>query len=382
MSYARANRPKGFIFRDMKNGVLDTGLYMHRYYRLFICLLLICIWPHNIHAQTTFSSLFTDEQYLAADSVPFRSASFGDYNNDGFIDLATTQGRWEGGSEQFGKVWKNNPENPGEFSLVFTFSGPLFQVAWADFDNDGDLDLFGIDVVRKYYLIQNNGAGDDYSLTLVGNAENTVIGDEITSAFPVGATWFDANSDNRLDLFQSPQGTANIIHQNFFEENLTDPADWFFDFRQDTIISWEKYIYDFLGTPISGPGDYGNGSYSLTADINNDGKQELIKAVDANSRFGPRIWHNWTTAGSDTLRFNDVSELVLSTDNISLAADRYSGVSIWDADNDGDLDVLFLACNDCNARNVFYESEFGYRETSFSPEVFNDKLVLNETLQF
>ena len=66
-------------------------------------------------------------------------ASWGDYNNDGLPDL------WTSNHFQFPSLYQNNGNGTFTDILSGVFQRPIAQdkhgASWGDFDNDGDLDL-------------------------------------------------------------------------------------------------------------------------------------------------------------------------------------------------------------------------------------------------
>src|SRR5205823_12773532 len=102
-------------------------------------------------------------------TVGFQSATWGDYDNDGFIDLYVTS---HIDANYFPNLLYHNNGN-GTFALVTNIvlahevQGSLAGV-WGDFDNDGWLDLFvanGISLsiggqVKDNILYQNDGQDD------------------------------------------------------------------------------------------------------------------------------------------------------------------------------------------------------------------------------
>ena len=88
-----------------------------------------------------------------------------DYNNDGLLDLLVLRGAWLG--PKFGRqrnsLLKQNPD--GTFTDVTKESGlgdtayPCLAAAWADYDNDGDLDLYIGNERFSSQLFRNNGDG-------------------------------------------------------------------------------------------------------------------------------------------------------------------------------------------------------------------------------
>lgn len=87
----------------------------------------------------------------------FASPALGDYDNDGLLDLffTTVYAVGSGGIRNYPVLYHNNGE--WKFSNVTAAEGipnlpPTYQSAWADYDNDGDLDL-----VSAGHLMRNDG---------------------------------------------------------------------------------------------------------------------------------------------------------------------------------------------------------------------------------
>jgi hypothetical protein len=92
----------------------------------------------------------------------YASPSVGDYDNDGNLDLffTTVYGTASFGRKNYPSLFRNN----GKFTVtdVTTVAklprlGPTYQAAWADFDNDGDLDL-----VSAGRLFENQGSNNGW----------------------------------------------------------------------------------------------------------------------------------------------------------------------------------------------------------------------------
>ncbi|MGH1365794.1 MAG: FG-GAP-like repeat-containing protein [Calditrichia bacterium] len=135
--------------------------------------------------------------------------NWGDYDNDGDFDLFVTN--------YFGNnniLYKNNGN--GTFSKVTTGvivndGGDSVSSTWGDFDNDGDLDLYVTnDFNENNNLYQNNGDGT-FTKIISGDPSND-------GGRSNGATWADYNNDGLLDLFvpngQRPVTQSNILYLN------------------------------------------------------------------------------------------------------------------------------------------------------------------------
>jgi hypothetical protein len=102
----------------------------------------------------------------------------GDYDNDGFLDLFVTQSRNpDTGGKNKNVLYRNNGD--GSFSKVT--SGPVvdeggksWSAAWGDYDNDGFLDLFVANRrSENNFLYRNNGNANHWlKVKLVGTLSN------------------------------------------------------------------------------------------------------------------------------------------------------------------------------------------------------------------
>src|SRR5262249_41641384 len=132
-----------------------------------------------------------------------KGLAWGDYNNDGFIDLCVVRG---GDLDHLGvTLYRNNGD--GTFTNVTTEAGVAdtgntWAPFWGDYDNDGFLDLFitkaGETVLgpgNANLLYHNNGDG-----TFTNRAAEEGVDLQDDYSLHRGAAWADYNNDGFLDL--------------------------------------------------------------------------------------------------------------------------------------------------------------------------------------
>jgi hypothetical protein len=130
--------------------------------------------------------------------------SFGDYNNDGYLDLFSTSG--PGGFYFYRNREGKAFENAAPLMRVNFVHDPLGS-AFGDFDNDGLLDLAVSDNLAGLSLLRNNGDGSFTNLT----AE---LGLTELPRSPMGILWMDVNHDGALDLVVSQYLGRDLIYVN------------------------------------------------------------------------------------------------------------------------------------------------------------------------
>ena len=130
--------------------------------------------------------------------------SWGDYDNDGYLDLYVTNNNTPN------RLYHNNGN--GTFTLSPTQpsleNGLSFGSGWEDFDNDGYLDLFVAKQQTSNALFKNfNGVS-------FSRVSNDVVG--IDGGFSAFGIWGDYNNDGKIDLFVSNTGspTTNFLYKN------------------------------------------------------------------------------------------------------------------------------------------------------------------------
>jgi hypothetical protein len=169
-----------------------------------------------------------------------------DYDNDGDVDVLVLRGAWMGSQGHYPNSLLRNDGN-GVFADVTEEAGllsfhPTQVAAWGDYDNDGWLDLFVGNESQKgdphpSELFRNNGDGTFTNVAAQVGLANL--------GFVKGAAWGDYDNDGRLDLYVSRMGEANSLFRNEgarFRDvaspaGVAEPvhsfATWFWDYNND-----------------------------------------------------------------------------------------------------------------------------------------------------
>jgi hypothetical protein len=175
-----------------------------------------------------------------------RTVAPADYDNDGDLDLFMLN--WAGNGTLANRLYQNNGD--GTFTKVtgLVFDSDLFAASrtasWGDIDNDGDLDLYvGAQTNVADRLYQNNGDGTFTSLTA-----NTVAE---TATATYGSAFGDIDNDGDLDLIavnsaansifvNSGTGsyTKSIISELLVNPNVFEIGGSFADFDKDGFLDF------------------------------------------------------------------------------------------------------------------------------------------------
>lgn len=328
---------------------MGSTKYHHILKSFILSLSLFILFP----AQLVFSQMFT--QITTGDIVLNNGNSggscWGDYNNDGYLDLFITN------YEKNNFLYQNNGD--GTFSPIYHLilandNGKSVSASWGDYDNDGDLDLYVSNMNQENFLYQNTGDGAFIKITsgaIVTDMENSH-----------SCSWVDYDSDGFLDMFVSNYGQNNSLYHNngdgtfskITEGSIVNDggnsrgcswADYDNDGDPDLYIcnaNEDNFLYENNGdgsfTRITSGLLVNNGgdSYSCSwADYNNDGFLDLFVA---NNRTANSLYRN-NGNGTFTRIF---------TGPFSQDTGNSYGSSWNDYDNDGDLDLIVANWNQVN----------------------------------
>jgi hypothetical protein len=225
------------------------------------------------------------------------SVAWGDYDNDGRLDFLLSGEIWFGGA--ISQLWRNTGSGFTNVPIAGLPDALNSSVAWGDYDNDGRLDFiltgnsFGGFI---FQLWRNTGSG-------FANVTGSVPGVSRGSV-----AWGDYDNDGRLDFF------------------LSGDTDSWGPYAQ----LWRNTGSGFTEFPIAGLSQVVNSSVSW-GDYDNDGRLDFILAGDTES-YG-LVSQLWRNTGSG---FSNVTASVVP----NLAPVYDSSVAWGDYDNDGRLDFL------------------------------------------
>ena len=190
-------------------------------------------WGRNTLYRNRGNGTFEDvsERAGVGDRRWGTSAAFADYDRDGWVDLyvanyvdfemgavpergSSPTCRWRGLDVYCGPrglraaadvLYHNNRD--GTFSDVSAKAGvalpePLYGlgVSWADYDNDGDPDLYVANDSTPSLLFRNNGDG---TFTEVATPSGCAYSGDGREQAGMGVDWGDYDGDGWLDLFKS-----------------------------------------------------------------------------------------------------------------------------------------------------------------------------------
>ncbi len=280
------------------------------------------------------------------------SIAVGDFNNNGRIGVAAVSGNG---------VYVLNNNGAGILSLAGSYTMPqtAYTVSTADFNGDGNLDLL---------VLQINQVSQDWSYSvLLGNGNGTFQSPSSPppggiASGPLEVVVADFNNDHILDfavigltnqslavLIGKGDGTFNspVLYFNGGGTSLL-PGDYNSDGKLDLAVGTQTGTGILFGNgdgtfqPVVFPASLNNFFAQFTADINNDGKADLIS--------------NQVALGNGDGTFKVLNTL----------ATNQSILGIADLNGDGNLDVV-VELDSQTGHSSATELQLGNGDGTFRP---------------
>ena len=249
--------------------------------------------PHLYRVQGGFAQDATDRSGIVLPQGA-TYATFADYDNDGYLDLFVV------GGEGRGHLFRNSGN--GTFLEVTARAGiadvkGATKALFVDLDHDGDLDLLLIGSQRIVYRNNLDGTFTDatasYGFAGSGDARDAVFAD------------FDG--DGRIDVFVANARGSDALLHNGGAQRFTDV------------------------TAASGLASSGGSGAAAVGDYDNDGLLDLF--VASTNGGEPALWHN---KGDGTFTRDRRSSAAVR----ALRAAARVAATFVDYDNDGWLDLV------------------------------------------
>jgi len=296
-------------------------------------------------------------------------AAWGDYDKDGWVDLSAN-----------GDVLRNN----GGTSFSYTGYGVGPGGIWGDFDNDGNLDLFGYSHASKPLLMADGNGGFIEANDKIPSFGLTNNHTHISR----GAAWADFNDDGKLDLYVGgyeifgdnttfadviltyDSGTEQFEYawqDTAYRARGVTAADFDRDGDQDVYVSnyrlqpnrlWRNNgtgSFDAVAGEYGAQGGAGHAIGAAWGDVDNDGEIDLFVG---NFAHGANYFGNGNPRQPESrfLRNRGPAE-GYTFENMGQSGvdwqESYASPALGDYDNDGDLDLFFTTVYGHNAPRLY-----------------------------
>ncbi len=278
-----------------------------------------------------------------------------DYDNDGDLDAYFTQGvplpGWEKNLILKNKLFKNENQIWVDVTEKAAVGGNSYSMgcSCADYDNDGDTDLFVTNYGEDIFYVNNNDGTFSDKTEYLG-IDNEQMG--------MSATFFDSDNNGWLDLYitnyvdynidNNPECTSPMqypLHGQFLARSYCDP---------DIFLGVEdKFYYNKNGQYINRSSRAGINRFRLRGlgvvpgDIDNDGDMDLYVANDKDM--------NLMFINNGNGRFVERASSMGVGYNGKGLAEAGMGVDMGDFDRDGWLDIFVT--NYSGETNTLYQNK-------------------------
>jgi hypothetical protein len=315
-------------------------------------------WIKARDAQTSGWSVWSDSVsvipnycyavVMTLPAIDWGQVAWGDYDNDGDLDLAVSGSITS--TTDITRVYRND-NNSFVNATGTSITGAMESaVAWGDFDNDGDLDL-----ANSGYIYES----DAYVNRIYRNDQGAfhTINAGITGVEGGSFAWGDYDNDGDLDLAVSGEGTEIFtrVYQNYNGSFVNATGRTIIGCSWNGTLSWGDYDNDGdLDLALCG---YRTSTNYVARIYRNDQATFCdLNAGMTGVERGSLAWGDYDndgdldlTVGGDTgsglitrVYRNTNGSFANATATTLPGIGNYASLAMGDSDNDGDLD-LFLA---------------------------------------
>jgi len=186
------------------------------------------LWRNN--GNSTFTNVAEEAGVMGIFSEDYYGhnigAAWGDYNNDGYLDLFTPITHHAGYPGDYtSHLWANDGPPDWGFTDHLAESGMNNSEigsapVWTDYDNDGDLDLYWLNLYgspgKQGWLYRNDGDNQFTDVTLKVGIK--------TWGSKSYVLWVDINQDGKMDVY-APYSYPGETHKVFFI-NTAERGHW------------------------------------------------------------------------------------------------------------------------------------------------------------
>ncbi len=289
---------------------------------------------------------FEDHTIIAGnvrDGYPSVASGWGDYDNDGYIDLYVAN--YEN-SDLVGwpdTLWHNNGD--GTFTDISVSSGirsidarPGRGVAWCDYNNDGWNDIYISNYrIKGNFLWENQRDGTFKNVAPEKNCQGLVHNYQSYGPYyghTIGSSWADYDNNGFMDIM-----VANLVHKYVggtdIRGYICDDSNLYHNYGGPNFTFIDDRLSAGIPTkPIGGAGVYqGDELYSgvTWGDLDNDGDLDF---------WVPQVYGNLNYAYSYLYRNNNDGTFTDIANNLGIRVWNTYGSAWCDYNNDGSLDLV------------------------------------------